>query len=192
MSLQAEKILGLTIHGPWAELVARGLKTVENRTWPPYEWMLGRYLAIHASTRWDQEGAEFIARNHARFAADPPMVTEIQYGVIAVARLVGWVERGPDSDPRPRTLRMLEGYEFGDNISPLGHSVDWRWFQGPFGWVLRDIVRIPPVACRGMQKLWALPKPVYASVRRRFDEARKRQPSTGSMTTRTAPDAGTV
>lgn len=174
MSLQEQKILGLTVHSPWAELIARGIKTVENRSWAPYEWMLGRYIAIHASTRWDQEGVDFINRNHTRFQVETPQLQECVYGVVAVARLVGWVVRGPESDgQKPVTVKMLPGYEFGSNVNAAGRSLDWSWFTGPFGWVLRDTVRIAPVACRGMQKLWALPPPVYKSVRQRFDVARK-------------------
>lgn len=173
MSLQDEKILGLTVYSPAAELIARGEKPIENRRWPPYEWMLGRYIAIHASTHYEQSWADWVGRGYARFATDPPRREECVYGVIAVVRLVGWVERGPESDPRPRTVKMLPGYAFGDNLNELGVSLDWRWFEGPYGWVLRDVVRIKPVACAGRQKLWKLSRYVYDSVKRRYDEARK-------------------
>jgi hypothetical protein len=174
LSLQDEKLLGLTIWNPWADLIARGLKTIENRRWPPYDWMLGRYLAIHASRAYDDHGADFIRRNHPRFAVDPPLPAECKLGVIAVARLVGWVRRGPEPDQRPREVKMLVGHAFGAQLDALGHSVDWRWFHGAeYGWVLRDVVRIEPVAAVGRQKVWRLPPTVYGSVRRRYDIARK-------------------
>jgi len=160
------KILGLTIHSPWAELVARGLKTVENRSWAPPPWLLGRYLAVHASTRWDQEGAEFVERNASRFRAPDLRPEACQKGVVAVARVVGWVQRVELGQPGPKVISMLPGCSFTEQ--------DWRWFVGAeFGWLLRDVQRITPVACRGQQKLWRLPSPVYDSVRRRYDAARR-------------------
>jgi hypothetical protein len=170
--LADHKILGLTVRRPWAELIAQGIKTIENRSWAPPAFMLGRYLAIHASPMWDQEGEDFIRRNHPRFAVDPPPASECPHGIIAVAQLVGWVQRGPENDPRPRTVAMLEGHAFGKAEDPLGHSIDWRWFVGAeYGWVLRNVKRFSPVAVRGRQKLWALPPLVYESVKRHWAKA---------------------
>lgn len=167
MSLIDQKILGLTIHAPWGELIAMGKKPIENRSWPPYTWMLGRFIAVHQSTRWDQEGADYIKRNHPRFQLDPPAWAECKFGVIAVAQLVGWVQR-TETGP-PRVVQMLPGHGFSAGAFS---DVDWRWFHGSeFGWVLRDVRRIAPVACSGRQKLWELPKLVYGSVRDRYGRA---------------------
>jgi hypothetical protein len=174
VSLADHQILGLTVRSPWAELIARGIKTIENRSWAPPEFMLGRYLAIHASATWDDQGAQYLRDHHERFAIDPPMQRECVYGVIAVARLVGWVRRGEEPDRRPRVVKILPGFEFGANLDALGHSIDWRWFMGglyEYGWVLRDVKRIAPVACAGRLRLWPLPKFVYRSVRERWAKA---------------------
>lgn len=173
MSLVDAKILGLTVRSPWAELIARGIKTIENRSWPPYDFMLGRRLAIHASPTWDQMGADYIRANHPRFAIDPPLQSECKYGVVAVAHLVGWVQR-TESGP-PRVVKMLPGHDFGRAEDVHGHSIDWRWFHGAeYGWVLRDVVRIEPVACAGRQKVWALSRYVYNSVKTRYAQAMRR------------------
>jgi hypothetical protein len=107
--LADHKILGLTVRRPWAELIAQGIKTIENRSWAPPAFMLGRYLAIHASPMWDQEGEDFIRRNHPRFAVDPPPASECPHGIIAVAQLVGWVQRGPENDPGRAPWRCSKG-----------------------------------------------------------------------------------
>lgn len=187
MSLADEKILGLTVRSPWAELEARGIKTIENRGWPPPEWMLGRHIALHASPTWDTQGVQYLRDHHGRFAVDPPLQQECVYGVIAVVRLVGWVRRGEDPDRRPRVVKMLPGYEFGTQLDPHGHSLDWRWFmQGlyEYGWVLRDVVRITPVACAGRQKLWKLSKYAYASVKARYAKALSAGADRAAATTR--------
>lgn len=164
-SLADAKILGLTIHSPWAQLTAEGHKTVECRSWAPYDFMLGRHVAIHASTRWDQEGYEFIERNVQRFLVTAPRAGACSYGIIAVARLVGWVRRTDLGEPGgPVVVKMLPGHAFTPD--------DWRWFHaGEFGWIWRDIRRIAPVACTGKQKLWRLPDTVVESVRRRYGKA---------------------
>lgn len=168
-----EKILGLTIYNPAAELIAAGVKPIENRTWAPYGWMLGKYIAVHASTHYEQSWADYVGRNAKFQQPNPPRREECKYGVIAVARLVGWVERVDSPEPRPPRVRaMLKGYEFGNNLDELGQSIDWRWFEGPFGWVLRDVVRISPVACAGRQGLWKLPRYVYSSVKQKWLAAR--------------------
>ena len=38
----------LTLHQPWATLIALGIKTIETRSWPPPAGMLGQTIAIHA------------------------------------------------------------------------------------------------------------------------------------------------
>lgn len=151
-------IMGLTIHRPWSELIADGKKTVENRDWPPMQWMLGRYIAVHASTRWDQEGADFINRNQHRLRSESPRLEACKTGIIAVAKLVGWVE---ETYPTGfHIVQLLPEYKFTDT--------DFRWLFGKFGWLLRDVRRIAPVEIKGKQKLWALDKPVYETVRRRY------------------------
>jgi hypothetical protein len=155
------KIQGLTIHSPWAELVARGHKTIENRGWAPPSSMLGMYIAVHASTRWAQEAAEFIDRNLNRFnLRATPRPDECKYGIVAVTRLVGWIKDEQIVGRPPKVVAMLPGYELNEN--------DWRWFFGPFGLVLRDTVRIEPIPCRGQQKFWKLFPETQALVRRRY------------------------
>jgi hypothetical protein len=41
----------LTLHQPWASLVAVGAKTIETRSWAAPEWMIGERLLIHAGKR---------------------------------------------------------------------------------------------------------------------------------------------
>jgi hypothetical protein len=164
--LEELKILGLTVHSPWAELIASGHKTVECRSWPPYEWMLGKYIAVHASTRWDQEGHDFLERNAGRFKVITPRPESCAHGIVAVAQLVGWVRRTELGTPGgPTVVRMLPGHGFSEQ--------DWRWFHiAEYGWILRDVTRILAVAVKGRQGFWPLPPLVYSSVRKRWQAAR--------------------
>ena len=47
----------LSIRQPWAWLICKGIKDIENRSWKT--GYRGK-LIIHASMAWDQEGYEFI------------------------------------------------------------------------------------------------------------------------------------
>lgn len=152
----------LTIIQPWAHLIVRGAKRVENRTWEPTVRGLapGDYLAIHAGKSVDLgcwEGAyktmpddeapalrelvESVVYTVPEKRGREYAGTLVPYGaVVGVARFVG-VE-----DERPRDEE--EGY-----------------WCGPWGWRLDDVRAIEPVPCGGAQGLWWLPPDVYAAVR---------------------------
>jgi len=51
-------VRGVTIRRPWANLVARGSKRVENRTWRPPAKSIGRRIAIHAGLGIDRAPCE--------------------------------------------------------------------------------------------------------------------------------------
>lgn len=49
------KMVVLSIWQPWASLIAAGIKTIETRTEPPPEELLGTRIAIHASNKTSKE-----------------------------------------------------------------------------------------------------------------------------------------
>lgn len=125
----------LTVHQPWASLIVAGIKTVENRTWSPVEWMRGTRLVVHASKQWSPTAA-VTASNRDDY---PPGV------VVGVVTLADW---HTDSDC----------VEDGRLCSP------WA-FTGHYHWELVTPTRLEdPVPCRGMQRLWTLPDDVAATV----------------------------
>ena len=38
----------LTLHQPWASLIAHGVKSIETRSWAPPQSLVGQRIAIHA------------------------------------------------------------------------------------------------------------------------------------------------
>lgn len=83
----------LTITQPWASLLARGEKRVENRTWAPPEELIGDLVALHASREFDQLDGYLIRRRYgvAIEQADCPLGA-----VVAVARLTDVVTESQD------------------------------------------------------------------------------------------------
>lgn len=132
----------VTICQPYAHLVALGEKPIENRTWPTH---YRGEIAIHAGKSRDWLDEE-----------DEKRYPELAFGaVIAVAQLVACL-----------SLRVTSPWP-----APFAHLMDHEHANGPWCWVLADIVRIEPVPCRGAQGLWSLPADVDALVRERFEEA---------------------
>lgn len=149
-----EQLKALTLWRPWPSIMVHfdpeKRKPVENRTWAPPAWMIGRQLALHAGSRWHQEGAEFIEEQ-----------TGIRYSNEGCPRGaivgVGVVDR---------YFRREEFALFkGDDVQrdPLYRS---PWAFGPYCWVLRDVVELAePVPCNGAQGLWNVPPKIADEVR---------------------------
>ncbi|MFT3708065.1 MAG: hypothetical protein QM817_10450 [Archangium sp.] len=147
---QLEPMLALTVWQPYAFAIAEGWKTVENRTWaPPKQLPIGARLAIHAAAKLpeadDVAGIRemlYDSRGHAK-GAKPwhvPKLAEFKLGcVVAVATLAAVIKT---EDER------IVGALPSDQVP---------FYFGPFGWLLKDIKKLPvPVRARGMQGLWPL------------------------------------
>lgn len=175
------RIFALTLIQPWAELIVRGPKRVENRSWAPRGMAVGDYLAIHAGAKLDVG-----AWNGAVETADAAGLLEslpvlqgyddlpepargdrfgahrarsyctkaVPYSaIVGVARLAGVETEKAPRDP----------WCFDPNSDP--------WFFGPVGWRLDKVVAIDPVPCAGAQGLWTMPPDVLVEVRERWGRA---------------------
>jgi hypothetical protein len=136
----------LTLHRPWpwaiVELKGKRAKRIENRGWPPPGTIIGRFIALHSGRKFDEEGAEFIARVIGR---PPPPEPRHPLGVVGVARVVGYYEP-----------------------SQAG-AIDDPWYMGRYGWRLADVIALPsPVPCRGAQRIRTLPPAVARRVLRQL------------------------
>ena len=143
----------ITLHQPWASLIAEGPKTVETRSWAAPQWLIGKRLAIHAGkTRYrvternDPEMLRAIVQAHGSAWQDG-----IPLGaVVATAKLLGCFRVAGWGDGRK--LR-LEGYGTGsETVTPdlFGDFRTGRWL-----WVLGDIRRLnPPAPALGKRMIW--------------------------------------
>lgn len=144
----------LTIWQPWAWAIAARLKPVENRTWAPPSWMIGKYIAIHAGKKVERDRdaidvwklmLERTAPERKRGIPTKLVLGELPTSaIVAVARLVRVVEVSDDP-----------------------------WFVGPYGWWLEEVVQIEPIACSGAQGLWDVPIEVLRDVRAAYAAARR-------------------
>ena len=146
----------ITLHQPWATLIALGIKTVETRSWPAPKWLLEQTIAIHAGRRVVRRPGDRIERElQARLGED--WLRTIPTGaVVATATLAG-VSRVGYVDPMTGHAVHEAGVEMGcaagrgrTTGDPWGDFSAGRWL-----WFLTDVVALPePIPAVGHQSFW--------------------------------------
>ncbi len=126
-------IAAITICQPYAELIVRGEKRVENRTWAT---SYRGQLLIHAGKSRDWLGPGDLER-----------YPDMPFGaLVGGARLVACVH--------------LEEIEAFARAAPARWAwlLEHKHALGPFCWVFERVHRLAvPVACRGGQGIWRAP-----------------------------------
>lgn len=127
----------ITIRQPYAELIARGEKLCENRTWPTN--YRGRLL-IHSGTSrmFDGFSVEVMA---PRFGLE---VKDLDFGaVVAVAELAACIP-----------LEVIKAGRLPADMKWIGRH---KHCHGPYCWILKNVQRLPvPVLVKGQQGIWSL------------------------------------
>ena len=111
----------LSIQQPWAWLIARGYKDIENRSWPTK--MRGPVL-IHASKK-----ADYSAVQTHRLKDD----------ILAIL-----AQHGLSMDDLPRG-----GIVGKANIVDCVTNHESKWFEGEYGFVLADAEQHGFISCKG-------------------------------------------
>jgi hypothetical protein len=110
----------LTLHRPWCwSIVAPWrpnrqdleVKDLENRTWPPWESIVGHYIAIHSGATWDSKAADDLR------LMDYPVPDKADW---TGGRIVGLVRV---------TGHVVEG---------SAEALMSMWFCGPVAWTLAE------------------------------------------------------
>jgi hypothetical protein len=144
----------LTITQPWTSLIAASIKLVENR---PRRMIkredFGQRFAIHASREIDLDAYGrireiapelFVGDDHQPWYR-LSRVTSAMIAVAVIDDVIG-------GEPRAHVETFLaEGQR--------------RWYFGPIGYVLRDVIALPvPVPCKGALGFWRLPSDIERAV----------------------------
>lgn len=134
----------ITLHQPWATLIAAGHKTVETRSWPTNH---RGPICIHAGRKSAADGIDALEKAGVRLDClyDAPLPLG---AIIAIADV--WDCKRMDA-------------EWVESLSPLERAVgDHK--PDRYGWILRNVEPIEPVAARGAQGIWEVPGDVAQSV----------------------------
>jgi activating signal cointegrator 1 len=126
----------ITIYEPWASLILEGYKKYETRPWNTKH---RGWIAIHASLRPMEEWNKLEMQRLG-------ITVEPKYGqIIALA----WLE---SSKPATRAGKTLLEQNLGD------------FSAGRYEWKFRTVVKIVPIKCRGLQRIWKVPKDVNPQI----------------------------
>jgi hypothetical protein len=149
------KALTLWRPWPWAIFHAPPIvsKPIENRGWPPPDWVLGQRIAIHAGMIVDDAGTQATILNRCGWPTPGSPKHFYDMGVIGVATVKNF-------------FRSYE--EVAHALGPAAAV----WWIGEYAWHLTDRIALAkPVPCKGFQKLWNLPTEVERQVLEQFKEA---------------------
>jgi hypothetical protein len=172
----------LSLHQPWASLIALGVKTIETRSWSAPTSLVGQRIAIHAAAkrptkhgvigdhRYDRYDDEWYMRPR-----DQRYLNHWGYlplgAIVATARLARCVPMasqsdcpGPPCKGHPRhvcidpqggdesVLDVTHLHDIARNITAQRPYGDFR--PGRFAWMLEDVQRLDePVPFKGGQAL---------------------------------------
>lgn len=129
----------ITLHQPYATLIALGHKKIETRSWEAPDWIIGERIAIHAGKSKED-----------LWVCQTPAFTELgidaeslPFGAV-VATAVVWrcavmrevsIEQLEARDPREFAFGLYE--------------------PGSYVWLLEDVEALDePIEARGYQKVW--------------------------------------
>lgn len=132
------RFLSLSRPWPWAftteELAPLERKLIENRTWMPPISQIGERIALHAAKSWDDDAIRFLLGLGLQSMPGRKELypSGVVFAVVTLDRVVTEARKLP--------------------------AVQQRWFTGPCGWVLTNLIAMPVlVPCRGAQGLRELP-----------------------------------
>ena len=151
----------ITLHQPWASLIACGLKTIETRNWPPPRALIGQRIAIHAAKARAGAGQLHPATHRAildlygiGWGDRIPLGVVVATARLADVRKVTQNPRLRGWEPDHRYVLTTDHFSTPEHreveIDPWGDFSLGRWL-----WMLTDVQQIePPMPARGRQRLW--------------------------------------
>ena len=146
----------ITLHQPWATLIALGIKTVETRSWPALERLLGQTFAIHAAKRVVRRPGDHIEQK-LRDRLGEEWSRAIPAGAVLATVTLAGMARVEYVDPMTghavHDVDTEAGCAAGTGrtpIDPWGDFSAGRWL-----WFLDDVEVLPePVPAVGRQGFW--------------------------------------
>ena len=153
---RGRRMYAITLHQPWASLIALGIKTVETRAWPAPARLVGQTIAIHAGKRVVRKSGVAV-ENQMRARLGEDWHRTIPAGaVLATAVLAGMA--GVDY------VDLQTGYAVHDLSTEDGCAVGlgqtrtdpWGDFSpGRWLWFLADVEALAnPAPAIGHQSFW--------------------------------------
>jgi activating signal cointegrator 1 len=145
-------VKAITLHQPWASLIAAGFKRVETRSWPTNH---RGQIAIHAGRTSAAAGIDAV---EGSFDDCPPGHIEVMTYLYSTPLHLGAVVC---------TAEIVDCVRMDAEViakaSPIERALgDWR--PDRYAWVLDDVRPIEPVVAMGARGIWGLDMATSAAV----------------------------
>ena len=148
------EMYAISLHQPWASLVAIGSKPFETRDWFPPKWLIGHRIAIHAAMKAMPRAVEDENDFTEAFGGRGWRGSLPRGAIVCTAILAGAYQCG-DSDIDPEhadIVRALSGSRALDSI-PIDTFGDYT--PDRVAWWLTDVEAVtPPLLRKGHQGFW--------------------------------------
>jgi hypothetical protein len=143
----------ISLHQPWASLVACGTKTIETRSWPAHKSVIGERIAIHAAKT--REGKyNFLGRDLPLNFDDLPFGALVCTAVLDRCVKVNHIWRGCYEQSSPCVLCTVSEFPMSEQF-PVDRYGDFN--RGRWLWILKDIQPLDrPISTPGRQGFWEL------------------------------------
>ena len=140
----------LTLHQPWATLIADGVKAIETRSWRPPEALIGHRIAIHAGKRLiATHRLNRLTRRAMKKGHGAYWRQEIPQGAVVCTVRLAWAGRVRGFE-KEGYVSLATGPSSLVREDPYGDFGVGRWL-----WGLEDIEPLDPaVPASGRQGLW--------------------------------------
>lgn len=129
----------LSIRQPWAELIVRGIKDLENRDWST---RFRGPLLVHAGKKFEDEAVEWIL---SKLDADERQRFPMKKSAFECGGIVG-------------VVKMVDCVTTSES----------KWFVGDYGWCFERAQPLPFMPLRGSLGLFDAPSDIVAQVREAF------------------------
>ena len=145
----------ISLHQPWASLIAVGAKTVETRSWRPPLSLIGERIAIHAAKKKSVMDAVLWQPLHGtwNYSEDmPPLGKVVATAILRCAHQVAYNLELAHMHPGTwmECAHWRRSIPFTVARDAYGDFTATRWL-----WFLEDIKRLdPPVPAKGHQGFW--------------------------------------
>ena len=142
----------ISLHQPWASLIAYGVKTIETRSWRPPTKFIGQRIAIHGAKHKPSTEIALYEPLMGKWDLSEPVPP--QGVIVATARLATVVQVKENREGVALYSPITVTGECPEKpyipIDPYGNFSPGRWL-----WVLKDIRKITPsIKETGHQKFW--------------------------------------
>ena len=144
----------LTIKQPWASLIMRCHKDIENRDWPT---KVRGVIAVHTSAKLEKSEIEDACGLMRGFI---PKFSERIFTAEVAAR--------PDLYPTGCIIGTVE-------LVGCAQKSESPWFVGEYGFVLQNpVVFAGPIPCKGKLGFWEVPAELMPTMREQWKAAQER------------------